>query len=90
MTPVGKHASRHNGIAASRANHFESGIGEACFHGFGQCIAQCRNRNGRVLLALYGQRERQESGAIRSPDQDAAFHLTERSPSLQRKRKSGR
>ena len=31
MTPVGKHAGRHNGVAASRANHFESGIGEACF-----------------------------------------------------------
>ncbi|PTB23292.1 hypothetical protein C9I56_40040 [Paraburkholderia caribensis] len=27
---------------------------------------------------------------FRSPDQDAASHLTERSPSLQRKRKSGR
>ncbi|CAG9189367.1 hypothetical protein BCAR13_10177 [Paraburkholderia caribensis] len=58
MMSVGRHASRHSGVAASRVSHLEFGIGEECFQGLGRCIAQCGNRNGSVLLALYGQRER--------------------------------
>ncbi len=58
MMSVGRHASRHSGAAASRVSHLEFGIGEECFQGLGRCIAQCGNRNGSVLLALYGQRER--------------------------------